>query len=168
MVRMPIPKNCLKYYKVGYSDGWEECILRLRRLGVPEDYLKKLTVKHKHRLLIVYFDIKRCPVNGSCMACIRRYECRRIAGYTGNDYLDWDSTFYIRKDLGRIGKAMTFFHELFHWVLTWIEYRKQRYIFPEEFKDCWDNLWSLHFGRAIRNLTQVAARASTERERERK
>ena len=97
MVRTPIPKEHLKYYRVGYADGWDACIKRLRRLGIPEDYLRKLTVRHKHRLLIVYFDIKHCPVDGSCMTCIRRYECRRITGYTGNDWQEWDAVFYIRE-----------------------------------------------------------------------
>ncbi len=107
---------------------------------------------------IVYFDAKTRPPTEQCLACVRKKSCRRVTGYANAGYEAWDGVIYIFEDLGRIGKAMTFFHELFHYVLNWIEWRKQRRIFPEGLKVAWENLWALQFMKVLQNLKEVLVR----------
>ncbi len=107
---------------------------------------------------VVYFDFETRPLPEQCEACVRKETCRRLTGYSFAEYEDWDGTIYLAEHLGKVGKAMTFFHELFHYVLNWIEWRKRRRIFPEGLKVAWENLWALQFMKVLQNLKEVLVR----------
>ena len=79
-----------------------------------------------------------------------------LDGTTSMDpFNNWNNTIYINKRLSTIGKIIIFFHELFHWSLTWIEWCKGDYVFPTVIHDFWDSLWSLDFREALRELKEA-------------
>lgn len=87
---------------------------------------------------------------------IKYYESHNLGGYAFVSEIEhdgvWDSTIYINSKFCWIGKAVNLFHELFHWLLRWIEVKQDHYIFPYQLDDFWDALWFLKIKESLSSL----------------